>query len=155
MFVESVLPNDFFDMLNFLPAAGSNKATGQLLQSHNDSHHHLKQSCLRLLLNIVHNLEPEKKKVKVPTARFLHPNTPKNIKYTLKSMTVLRGWRSGSSERYVLRVEPQVHLSNESSCITSSTPSWLVMPRSLCKPTVQPIRSLSTSPNKKSQLISP
>ena len=38
MFVESVLPNDFLDMLNFLPAAGSNKATGQLLQSPNDSH---------------------------------------------------------------------------------------------------------------------
>lgn len=40
MFVESVLPNDFLDMLNFLPAAGSNKATGQLLQSPNDSHNH-------------------------------------------------------------------------------------------------------------------
>ena len=40
MFVESVLPNDSLDMLNFLPAAGSNKATGQLLQSPNDSHNH-------------------------------------------------------------------------------------------------------------------
>lgn len=68
MFVESVLPNDFFEMLNFLPAAGSNKATGQLLQSPNDSHNYLTFE------------SPIKVQVKVLTARFrIIQTNPKEI----------------------------------------------------------------------------